>query len=235
MSCGRAVAAAASAGETLTPGISTRAFQRRLAANTDQGGGVLRSCGGDPAGAPAPDPDQRDIARFQGGDVSGFEAIMERYRQRAYSVALGLVGNHDDAMDAAQKSFLRIHRSLSRFRAGEPFFPWFYRIVRNTALNQRRDEARHRGDCPLEWVTEPDRLPSPLQAAEAEDLRVRLWRAVDALSPDLREVFLLYTFQGLKYRDIAGLVGVPLGTVMSRLHAARRRIRQHLGEKELSA
>lgn len=207
----------------------------RCSANNELGGGVFSPCGGDPVAAPAEDPDQRDIARFLTGDVSGFEAIMERYRQRAYSVALGLVGNHDDAMDAAQKAFLRIHRCLDRFRLGEPFFPWFYRIVRNTALNQRRDEARHRGDCPLEWVTEPDRLPSPLQAAEAEELRVRLWDAVATLGDELREVFLLYTFQGLKYRDIAEVLDIPLGTVMSRLYAARRRIRQHLGEKELSA
>ncbi|HOX25554.1 MAG TPA: RNA polymerase sigma factor [Candidatus Krumholzibacteria bacterium] len=181
------------------------------------------------------DHDQRDIARFQRGDAEGFEALMERYRQRAYGLALGFVGNHDDAMDAVQKSFIRIHRSLDRFRAGEPFFPWFYRIVRNTALNQRRDERRHRGDCPLEWVTEPDRLPSPLQVAEAEELRVRLWAAVEALAQDLREVFLLYTFQGLKYREIADVLDIPLGTVMSRLHSARRRIRQHLGEEEVPA
>lgn len=208
-------------------------FARR-AANNDHGGRVMPPCGGDPAVAAAEDSDQRDIARFQCGDTSGFEAIMERYRKRAYSISLGLVGNHDDAMDAAQKSFLRLHRALPRFRQGEPFFPWFYRIVRNSALNQRRDEARHRGDCPLEWVTEPDRLPSPLQAAEAEQLRVRLWQAVENLSSELREVFTLYTFQGMKYRDIAGLLGIPLGTVMSRLHAARRKIRQHMGEKELA-
>lgn len=204
-----------------------------MAPNNEHGDGVIIQGDGDPAAAPVEDPDQADIARFLGGDVSGFEAIMERHRQRAYSVALGLVGNHDDAMDAAQKSFLRLHRSLPSFRSGEPFFPWFYRIVRNAALNQRRDESRHRGDCPLEWVTEPARLPSPLQVAEAEDLRLRLWRAVQALSPELREVFLLYTFQGLKYRDIAETLQIPSGTVMSRLHAARRRIRQHLGETEV--
>ena len=203
----------------------------RHVANTEAGGGVPM-----PRDAAEVDPsgelDQQDIIRFQGGDVAGFEALMERYRYRAYGVALGYLSNRDDAMDAVQKSFIRIHRSLGRFRAGEPFFPWFYRIVRNTALNQKRDESRHKGDCPLEWVTEPARLPSPLQAAEAEELRVRLWEAVDDLGEELREVFLLYTFQGLKYREIADLLEIPLGTVMSRLHGARRRIRQHLGEEE---
>ena len=206
--------------------LSTRFFlgNKRHAANTETGGGVSL-----PSEA---DQDQEDIIRFQGGDVAGFEALMERYRYRAYGVAVGYLSNRDDAMDAVQKSFIRIHRSLGRFRAGEPFFPWFYRIVRNTALNQKRDEARHKGDCPLEWVTEPARLPSPLQAAEAEELRVRLWEAVDGLGEEPREVFMLYTFQGLKYREIADLLQIPLGTVMSRLHGARRRIRQHLGEEE---
>ncbi len=216
----------------------------RFGANTDGGGGVSLPREGaatdgpgdvrSPAGAAA-DQDQQDILRFQGGDTGGFEALMTRYRHRAYALAMGFVGNHDDAMDTVQKSFISIHRSLDRFRVGEPFFPWFYRIVRNTALNQKRNESRHRGDCPLEWVTEPSRLPSPLQAAEAEELKARLWEAVDGLSDELREVFLLYTFQGLKYREIAELLDIPLGTVMSRLHGARTAIRRRLGEKEAGA
>ncbi len=206
-----------------------------MAANNEAGGGVpLRSDAAE-ISDPAAAQDHEDILRFQGGDVAGFEALMNRYRHRAYGVALGYVGNHDDAMDTVQKVFIRIHRSLDRFRAGEPFFPWFYRIVRNTALNQKRDETRHKGDCPLEWVTEPARLPSPLQAAEAEELKARLWSAIETLSDELREVFLLYTFQGLKYREIADLLDIPLGTVMSRLHGARRRIRQHLGEEEMDS
>jgi len=208
----------------------------RLAANNEAESGVSPASDASAvAQAPAADQDQRDILRFQRGELAGFEALMQRYRNRAYGLALGFVGNHDDAMDAVQKSFIRIHRSLDRFRAGEPFFPWFYRIVRNTALNQKRDESRHKGDCPLEWVTEPARLPSPLQATEAEELKARLWTAIDGLGDELREVFLLYTFQGLKYREIAELLDIPLGTVMSRLHAARKRIRQHLGEGEVAS
>jgi len=206
----------------------------RRSANTDTGGGVpLPRDAADIT--ESGDQDQQDIRRFQDGDVQGFEALMQRYRSRAYGVSLGFVGNHDDAMDAAQKSFIRIHRSLAKFRLGEPFFPWFYRIVRNTALNQKRDESRHKGDCPLDWVTEPAQLPSPLQAAEAEELRVRLWDAVQSLPDEFREAFLLYTFQGLKYREIADLLDIPLGTVMSRLHSARRRIREHLGEEEVAS
>jgi RNA polymerase sigma-70 factor (ECF subfamily) len=170
--------------------------------------------------------DKADIVRYLAGDGGGFEDLMTRYRQRAYGIALGLTGNHDDAMDAMQKAFIRIHRSLGRFRLEEPFFPWLYRIVRNTAHNQRRDEKRHRGEMPLEWVTQADGRPDPLADTMADDLRERIWNAVQELPAEMREVFVLYHFQGLKYREIAELADVPLGTVMSRLHAARLRLRQ---------
>jgi RNA polymerase sigma-70 factor (ECF subfamily) len=190
-------------------------------------------------GAPAVDPwaeerrrDRADIERFLAGDTDGFEQLMNRYRQPAYGIALGLTGNHDDAMDAVQKSFLRVHRSLQGFRLDEPFFPWMYRIVRNTALNQRRDEKRHQGDMPLEWVTRPDGAPDALAAAEAGDLRERLGRAIAELPEEMRTVFTLYHFRGLKYREIADTMGIPLGTVMSRLHAARLRLRPAVGLEE---
>ena len=159
---------------------------------------------------------------------------MTRYRQRAYGIALGLTGNHDDAMDAMQKAFIRVHRSLQRFRIDEPFFPWLYRIVRNAALNQKRDEGRHKGDCPLEWVTRDDGQPDPLALTVADDLRDRLWQGVQDLPEEMRVVFTLYHFEGLKYREIAGSLGIPIGTVMSRLHAARTRLRQAVDPEEES-
>jgi len=143
-----------------------------------------------------------------------------------------LTGNHDDAMDAVQKAFIRIYRALPRFRQGEPFFPWLYRIVRNAALNQRRDERRHKGEMPLEWVRQSDGKPTPLAETMAADLRERLWAGIEALSMEQREVFLLYHFQGMKYREIADLLDLPIGTVMSRLHSARQQLRRVLDEEE---
>ena len=200
--------------------------------------GVTGASTGEP-GPAASDPweeqrrrDRADIERFLAGDTDGFEQLMNRNRQPAYGIALGLTGNHDDAMDAVQKSFLRIHRSLGKFRLEEPFFPWMYRIVRNTALNQRRDEKRHQGDLPLEWVTRPDSAPDALTAVEADDLRERLAAAIAELPVEMREVFVMYHFQGKKYREIADAMSIPLGTVMSRLHAARLRLRPAAGLEE---
>jgi len=182
-------------------------------------------------GEPPPDPaldDARDIARFLAGDQAGYEALVRRYWRRAHGVALGLAGSGDDAMDATQKAFLRVWKALPRFREGDPFYPWLYRIVRNSALNQRRDEKRHRGDVPLEFVNRPDSRPSPLDDAEGEDLRRRLWAEIQALPVEQREVLMLHQFQGLKYREIAALLEIPIGTVMSRLHVARSRLARRL-------
>ena len=70
--------------------------------------------------------DREDIVRYLAGDGEGFERLMTRYRQRAYGIALSLTGDHDDAMDAMQKAFIRVHRSLPKFRIDEPFFPWLW-------------------------------------------------------------------------------------------------------------
>ncbi len=201
--------------------------------NPDTGGVSPVPPGANETTPVAPDPevarDREDIQIFLDGDNRGFEDLMNRYRQRAYGVALSLTGNHDDAMDAVQKAFINVHRTLDRFRLEEPFFPWLYRIVRNAALNQRRNEGRHRGNVPLEWVNQSDGRPDPLQTAVAEDLRERLWSGLDELTPELREVFMLYHFQGQKYRQVAATLGIPVGTVMSRLHTARMSLRVSCG------
>ena len=87
---------------------------------------------------------------------------------------------------------------------------------------------------PLEWVRGSDGRPDPLQLAVADDLRERLWEGLQGLPHDLREVFNLYHFQGLKYREIAEVCDVPIGTVMSRLHAARKRLHAAVGLEEPS-
>lgn len=177
--------------------------------------------------------DRADIVRFLAGDPRGFEAIMTRYRSQAYSIAISQVGNHDDAMDAVQKAFIRIHRSLHKFRIDEPFFPWFYRVVRNSAMNQRRDEKRHQGEMPLEWVQQDDGRPDPLAQTLADDLLTKIWQGIQELSPEMRDVFHLFHFEGKSYREIAEAENIPIGTVMSRLHGARLRLAKVKGLEEV--
>ncbi len=179
--------------------------------------------------------DALDIERYLGGDEAGFEALWNRYRPLAYAVALGRTGNRDDAMEAAQKACIRVWQALPRFRRGEPFAPWLYRIVSNCAANLRRDERRHRGDVPLEFVPNADSRPSALDELAGRDQLEHIWRAVQKLPRDQREVLVLYHFRGLKYHEIAEVAGIPIGTVMSRLHKARLRLRGALGVEEVAS
>lgn len=176
--------------------------------------------------------DSDDVRRFLAGDINGFEDLMNRYQNRAYGIALSITGDHDVAMDAVQKAFLRIHKNLRKFRLEDTFYPWLYRIVKNTALNQRRDEKRHKGEMPLEWVKQSDGRPNAHELMVADDLRQRLWDGIQDLPPEMREVFMLYQFQGMKYKDIAETCNIPVGTVMSRLHAARLKLRKVAGLEE---
>jgi RNA polymerase sigma-70 factor (ECF subfamily) len=173
--------------------------------------------------------DSNDVRRFLAGDINGFEDLMNRYRNRAYGIALSVTGDHDVAMDAVQKAFLRIHKSLRKFRLEDNFYPWLYRIVKNSALNQRRDESRHKGEIPLEWVRQSDGRPNAHELMVADDLRQRLWDGIQELPEEMREVFMLYQFQGMKYKDIAETCNIPVGTVMSRLYAARLKLRKAAG------
>jgi len=173
--------------------------------------------------------DSDDVRRFLAGDINGFEDLMNRYRNRAYGIALSVTGDHDVAMDAVQKAFLRIHKSLRKFRLEDNFYPWLYRIVKNSALNQRRDESRHKGEIPLEWVRQSDGRPNAHELMVADDLRQRLWDGIQELPEEMREVFMLYQFQGMKYKDIAETCNIPVGTVMSRLYAARLKLRKAAG------
>ncbi len=188
---------------------------------------------GEPLEAERRRQDTLDIERYLAGEEAGFEALWNRYQPLAFAVALARTGNRDDAMEAAQKACIRVWNALPRFRRGEPFAPWLYRIVSNCAANLRRDERRHRGDVPLEFVPNPDGRPSALDEVAARDQLDRIWRAIRSLPPEQREVLVLHHFRGLKYREIADLVGIPIGTVMSRLHNARLRLRGVLGVEEV--
>jgi RNA polymerase sigma-70 factor (ECF subfamily) len=173
------------------------------------------------------------VRRARAGDRSAFGSLVERYMRRAYHAALGLVGSHDDAMDLSQEAFVRAYRAMGRFREGEPFYPWYYRILRNLCFNHFRDRGRRRrllreagaaGQRPAAANPAPD----PTLLAERSEIREAVWAAIGSLREEEREVIVLREFQGLAYKEIAEMVGCPIGTVMSRLFSARKRLRTAL-------
>jgi RNA polymerase sigma-70 factor (ECF subfamily) len=188
------------------------------------------------AGAPAPVSGFADdalVARARGGDREAREELARRCRGPAYLLALQLLGDPDDALDAAQDSLLRLFDSFARFDPSRPLRPWLARIVRNRALDLRR-RRRARPTVSLDALLD-DGLPEaptagagPEERAARRELQRRVWRALQETSAAHREILVLRDYQDLSYQEIAAVLGIPVGTVMSRLHAARRSLRRAL-------
>lgn len=183
------------------------------------------------------EPDDRQlIRRAQGGEQAAFEALVRRYRQPAYRAAYALVGNVEDAMDVTQEAFMRAYRALGRFELGRPFFPWFYRIVRNLGLSCLKQRGRGGFVLSLDQpgvnerplVEVADRGPTPREQCSREELERHLRAALESLKAEDREIVVLRDIQGCSYKEIAVLLEIPIGTVMSRLYYARDRLRKKM-------
>ena len=172
------------------------------------------------------------IRRSQAGEREAFGTLVRGYLQRAYGVTYALVGNHEDATELSQEAFARAYRALDGFDPEAPFYPWFYRILRNLAydrLRRRRLEPQLvdlSGPGPAEPVqrTEED----PAAAAEQREAARALRLALGELPPEEREVTWLKLAEGLSYRAIAGRVGVSATTVAAWVASARKKLRRQL-------
>ena len=161
--------------------------------------------------------------------VPTWEAIAREHGRFLYSVAYRLSGNHDDAQDLVQEVMVRVQRGLATYEPGN-LEGWLARITTNTFLDDRRRRAR-RPETAL--GDEPDRFlpaaPSPDEALAAIVLPDHVQAAIAALAPDFRAALVLCDVVGLPYVEIAEQLGVPVGTVRSRIHRARAQLREKLG------
>lgn len=177
--------------------------------------------------------DRTLVIRAQGGERAAFGQLVTRYMQRAYYAALGLVGSHDDALDLSQEAFARAFRARATIDPERPFFPWLYQIIRRLCFNYTRDQRSHRQKLEKagSWLADTtmgQRPPSPAQETERAELREQVASAIERLPEREREIIVLREFQELRYREIAELLDVPIGTVMSRLYSARRSLAREL-------
>ena len=175
------------------------------------------------------------IRRAQAGDTEAFGALVERYMRRAYFAALSLVGRRDDALDLSQEAFARAFRARGSLDPDRPFYAWIYQILRRLCFNFLRDRrTRHRAlEAAGTWLADEATARfqgDPAAALERDESRRRVAAAIEALPARDREVLALREFENLTYREIAALVGIPTGTVMSRLYAARQRLAEVLEE-----
>lgn len=184
--------------------------------------------------------DVRDDALIRatlGGDQEAFRELVERYKTRAFGVVVGIVGNRDDALDVVQESFVKAYYKLKEFRFGSNFYTWFYRLLVNQAIDQWRKTSR-KGDISLDesWLTEdaspPESFAYPVTPEELlmnRELGDAMEKAIAALPEHHRTVILLREVDGMSYEDIAKTMGCSTGTVMSRLHYAREKLKTALG------
>lgn len=184
--------------------------------------------------------DSELISRAAGGDAAAFQALVERHRSMVYRVAYQFAGNHYDAEDIAQEVFIKVYRSLDRFRQDAQLSSWMYRIVMNACIDHRRrhrpsgaapfgEEAEHR------LMNTVEETPGPEDRAYAGELGQVLEAEINRLPHGQRIVFVMRHHQGLKLGEIAEALGLAEGTVKRQLHAAVHRLRHALRHANVTA
>jgi len=181
------------------------------------------------------------VAKAKKGDHDAFRILVDRYQERAYRLALRVLRDEESARDVVQDAFLKVYRSLDRFEGRSSFYTWLYRVVMNLCLDHKR---RDRSPPNVEREDEtaggvdpgaPDAAnelyqerETPAGSLERAQLREVVARAIEQLPEDARQTLVLREIEGLSYAEIATCLDVPKGTVMSRLHHARRKVREIL-------
>lgn len=181
------------------------------------------------------------IARAAGGDTAAFQALVERHRAMVYRVAYQFAGNHHDAEDIAQEVFIKVYRSLDRFRQDAQLTSWLYRIVMNACIDHRRRSMSPAAAAPSgdeaeqHLLNTPEEAPGPEQRAYAGELGEVLETEIARLPPGQRLVFVMRHHQGLKLGEIADALGLAEGTVKRQLHSAVHRLRHALTAVRVTA
>jgi len=188
--------------------------------------------------------DRDAIRRVLAGEGDAFRVLVERYQGRAHGLALRVLRNEEAARDAVQDAFVKAYTNLARFEGRSSFYTWFYRLVMNQCLDARR---RDKGDRHVEFeeggmfetgieASEPP-VPevsgvsfAPAATLMRKELREHIGRAIEALPDGPRETLVLREVEGLSYKEIAEALDIPKGTVMSRLHYARKQLQVLLVE-----
>ena len=179
------------------------------------------------------------VARARQGDPAAFGELVDRHRTAVYRAALAALGSPADAEDAAQDAFLLAYRRLDSFRGDASFKTWLLTITWHQAINRRRSHAgvwrrmvtpktEEEAEAAMAAIAASE--PSPEQAAEQEQLRRGIRRAIRALSPKLRDALLLAQAGDYSYEEIGAMVRAPIGTIKWRVSEARRVVRKHLKE-----
>ena len=178
------------------------------------------------------------VKRCQGGESEAFDELVTRYRTRVFGMIYNMVHSEQDAWDLAQDSFLKAWKSIGRFRGQSSFYTWIYRIVMNVTIDwlrkkQVKSGAEFDDSIQLKEVepgsrTVPPAEALPSQHMEQTEIRSEIDKAIAQLSPEHRAVILMKEIEGMQYHEIAETLGCSIGTVMSRLFYARKKLQNLL-------
>ncbi len=183
------------------------------------------------------DEDHEMVRAVLDGDEGAYRVLVERYQGRIYAIIYGMVRNREDARDLAQETFVKAYRNLPRFRFGASFYTWLCRIAMNVSIDHLRRQKLRRTELYEEGTAARDadgvislahHRHDPGRDLERKELRDRIFAALETLPPDQKQVILLREIEGLAYKEIAEVVGIPEGTVMSRLYYARKKLQKAL-------
>ena len=182
------------------------------------------------------DDDREAVRKVQAGDTEAFEPLVEKYKRKVFRLAYQVLRDQEEALDVAQEAFVKAFRALPAFKGDSAFYTWLFRITMNVALDRKRQRATRAKSLgaedvpPEEWErTAASTDPDPEDVATGVERRERIRKGLDSLSEHHRTIIILSDIEGLQYREIAEVLGIPMGTVMSRLHHARKRLREVLG------
>ena len=187
-------------------------------------------------------PDDRDlVAQARQGDMTAFSLLVEKYQDRLFNATYRLCGNYQDACELTQEAFLRALRGIAGFRSEAKFYTWLFRIALNLTRSHQRRSGRRRVrslnelDGTLELASQASSLsggasPDPSERAEQAEQNSKVVAALDLLAGQYKTVIVLRDVEDLDYQQIAQIVGVPVGTVKSRVHRGRLALRKHLAE-----
>jgi RNA polymerase sigma-70 factor, ECF subfamily len=166
------------------------------------------------------------------GAEDAFRELFERYHRQILAVAVGMTGNAEDAKDVTQETFLRAHRNLRSFLGESSFYTWLYRIAVNVAIDFRRRQARRsevtQAEPMEERAIDQEELAGPDVDLSRRQVARRIFDVIDELTPEHKAAIILREIEGLSYEEISQVMQCSKGTVMSRLHYARKRLQAKL-------
>ena len=165
------------------------------------------------------------LDKSQKGDKGAYGFIVNHYKERAYSIALGYVGTIDDAYDLSQEAFIKAYLNIKTFDLSKSFFNWFYQILKRLCLNFLRDKKTIFTNEAIELDNLSSKNLTPEELNEQKETYKIIWAAMGQLSVEAREIIILKEFKEMSYKEIAELLDIPQGTVMSRLYHARKTLK----------